>query len=346
MLELKLPFMVDFELTNRCPYKCVFCEADIPNNSMNDEMSTTECFQVFDKLSQAGVLGVFLTGGEPFVRDDLPDIIKYCFSVGLEPTVSTSSFGVSDEMIDLVIGAGLTHLQISIHGYGDVHNSVVKTHGAYDKVLEGLENILKKNIDIEIACIGLKENFESIPQLLSDLVSLGVRKFRILRDMTAHSKEMLDQIPPRKMVIDTMTKITAIAQEHNVDLLPSFCPGLVSDPRTIYAGTHPMALTCPAGKTEFAILPNGDVYPCINFKNNPAMYAGNILKDDLFALWNHPKMKQLRQLTPMDYTGTCGECEKKNVCYSARCVALNLTGDLYGDDLSCYLVREKLGYDV
>ena len=107
-----------------------------------------------------------------------------------------------------------------------------------------------------------------------------------------------------------------------------------------------MALTCPAGKSEFAILPNGDVFPCINLKDNSKMYAGNILKDDIQKIWDHPIMVQLRGLTPADYTGICGKCERKNVCYSARCVAYNLTGDLYGDDVSCYKVREQLGHEV
>ena len=72
------------------------------------------------------------------------------------------------------------------------------------------------------------------------------------------------------------------------------------------------------------------------------MYIGNILESSVTELWNHPKMVMLRKLTPADYTGICGQCERKWTCYSARCIAYNLTGDLYGDDLSCYIVRDEL----
>ncbi len=141
-----------------------------------------------------------------------------------------------------------------------------------------------------------------------------------------------------------MPEIENIAREKSINLLASFCPGLSDSLHPIYEDVHPMALMCPAGKTEFAILPNGDVYPCMNLKDDPAMHVGNILKHEVTELWNHPIMLKLREITPDMYTGECGDCNKKYTCYSARCVANNLTGDLYGDDISCYKIRQELGY--
>jgi len=346
MIELEAPFMVDFEVTNRCPYRCIFCEGNLPNIQGVNELTTTKCFYIFEKLSKAGILGIFLTGGEPFDRPDIFDLIKFCFDVGLEPTISTNGFHLNEATIDRIPKTGLKHIQVSIHGYKDIHDSLVRVCGAYDIVLKNLIKLIESSIDVEIACVGLKENFESIPNLLNDLASIGIKKFRILRYMPAHTKEMLQHIPSIKVIMDTMPKITEIAKKNNITLFSSFCPGLVSDPRLIYESIHPMALTCPAGKSEFAILPNGDVYPCVNLKDNSSMYIGNILKDEVKEIWNHPTMIKLRKLTPKDYTGICGRCKKKYACYSARCIAFNLTGDIYGDDLSCYIVRKKLGFDV
>jgi len=346
MIKLETPFMVDFEVTNRCPYRCFFCEGRIPYIQKVDELPTTTCFHIFEKLSKAGVLAIFLTGGEPFARSDILDLIRLCFDVGLEPTVSTNGFCLDEATINRIPKTGLNHIQVSVHGYEDIHDSIVGVRGAYNIVLKNLKKLVETGIEVEIACIGLKENFESIPNLMNDLASIGIGKFRILRYMPSHTKEMLCHIPSRKVVMDTMPKIAEIAKRNNITLFSSFCPGIVSDPRPIYEGIHPMALTCPAGKTEFAILPNGDVYPCVNLKDNSSMYIGNILKNEVKEIWNHPTMIKLRELTPKDYTGICGRCKKKYACYSARCVAFNLTGDIYGDDLSCYIVREKLGFDV
>lgn len=346
MIELEVPFMVDFEVTNRCPYRCFFCEANLTNIKRVDELSTNECFYIFEKLSKAGVLAIFLTGGEPFNRPDILDLIKFCFTVGLEATISTNGFCLNESIINDITKTGLNHIQISIHGYKNVHDSIVGVQGAYDVVLKNVKKLLETGIDVEIACVGLKENFDSIPYLLNDLSAIGIKKFRILRYMPAHSKEMLLHIPSKTVINDTMPKIVEIANRNCITLFSSFCPGFTSDPRLIYENVHPMALTCPAGKSEFSILPNGDVYPCVNLKDKSTMYIGNILRNGITEIWNHPTMLKLRTLTPKDYTGICGECIKKYACYSARCVAFNLTGDIAGDDLSCYIVREKLGLNT
>jgi radical SAM protein with 4Fe4S-binding SPASM domain len=341
MIELKAPFMVDFEVTNACPYRCPFCEANLGQIDPVPELSTDKCFSVLDAIAEAGVFGVFLTGGEPFVRSDLPTLIKHCFEVGLEPTVSTNGMYLSDKNIEAVMNAGLTYLQVSIHGYGDIHDSLVRVRGAYSYVLHNLEKAIQAKLDVEVACVGLEKNFSTIPALLYDLSSVGVKRFRILRLLASHSAHILSQIPSRQTIMNYMPEIEKVARECGISLTASFCPGLNPGAGVIYQDIHPMAITCSAGKTECAILPNGDVYPCVNLKDSPAMRVGNILQTPLKDLWNHPIMVELRRLTPDDYTGICGKCEMKYACYSARCVAFNLTGSIYGDDLSCYIIREN-----
>lgn len=344
MIKIDSPFMVDFEITNNCPAKCFFCEANLKNTEILPQLSTEECFIILRKLFDAGTFGIFLTGGEPFSRKDLPELIKECFRLGLEPTVSTNGFYLNEKNIKTyILDTGLNHLQVSIHGHGATHDSIVGIDGIYNSILSNLEILVKNGIDIEVACVGLKENFESIPDLILDLASVGVKQFRILRYLTSHSKESLSHIPSKKVVLDLMPQIEKISKENDISLLSSFCPGISGELRRVYEGIHPMALTCPAGKTEFAILPNGDVYPCINLKDDASMYIGNIHYQDVKVLWNHPTMLKFRELTPDMYTGLCGNCNEKYLCYSARCVANNLTGDLYGDDISCYHIREKLG---
>lgn len=346
VIQLEAPIMVDFEITDRCPYRCFFCEGDIPNiDPVPELLSTKECFRIFEKLANAGVFDVFFTGGEPFLRSDLPDLIKYCFDVGLEPCISTNAFHLDEFKLKRIIEAGLDHLQVSIQGPDVIHESIVRRPGSYSMVMKNLEKLVENGVEIEVACVGLKENLEYIPELIRQVAVLGIKKFRILRYVPGHRREMLEHIPPRGVVEDSLPKIMEAVKEYNVELLLSFCPGLTMSPTPIFEGIHPVTFTCPAGKAEFTILPNGDVYPCTFFRYKPEMCVGNILKDDISKLWNHPKMVMLRRLTPEDYIGICGQCERKWTCYSARCVAYNLTGDLHGDDLSCYIVREKLGLE-
>jgi radical SAM protein with 4Fe4S-binding SPASM domain len=344
--ELKAPFIVDFEITQRCQYKCFFCEADIPNIKPAPELKTDEILRILEKLSEAEVLNVFFTGGEPLLRTDLPDLIKYCSNLGLDPCVSTSAFPLDESRLQQLINAGLDNVQVSIHGPKGVHDAVVGKRRAYPIVFANLKELVKAGVRVEIACVGLKENLEYIPALIKEVAPLGVQFFRILRYVPGHRKEMLEHIPPKALVERCIPEIREVAKECGIDTALGFCPGIEGATTYLVRGIHPVAFVCPAGKTSFAIMPNGDVYPCVFFKNNPEMCCGNILENSVTEVWNHSMMAMFRRLTPEDYTGICGDCERKWVCYSARCVAYNLTNDVYGDDLSCYLVREKLGLEV
>ena len=344
--ELKAPFIVDFEITQRCPYRCFFCEADVPNIKPASELSTDEILRILEKLSKEEVPNVFFTGGEPLLRSDLPDLIRYSSNLGLDPCISTTAFNLDEYKLKQLIDAGLDSMQVSIHGPKGIHEAVVGGDGSYEIVMNNLKMVVEAGVRVEIACVGLRENIEHIPTLIRELAPLGVPFFRVLRYVPGHRKEMLEHIPPRRLVEKCIPEINRAAKEHGIDIALGFCPGTEGSTTHLVKGIHPVAFACPAGKTSFAIMPNGDVYPCIFFKNRPEMLCGNILRDSVSEVWNNPRMVMFRRLTPGDYTGICGRCERKWLCYSARCVAYNLTNDLYGDDLSCYIAREKLGLEV
>lgn len=344
--QLKAPFMADFEITQRCPYRCVFCEADIPNIRPASELRTDDVYRILQKLAEAEVPNVFFTGGEPILRSDLPDLVRHCSRLGLDPCVSTTNFSVDESNLRQLIDAGLDSMQVSIHGPRAIHEAVVGQNGSYAEVMARLKMLVEAKVRVEIACVGLKENIEYIPSLIRELAVFRVPFFRLLRYVPGHRKEMLEHIPPRKLVEKCIPEIVKVAKESDIDIALGFCPGIDGPATRLVKGIHPVAFTCPAGKTNFAIMPNGDVYPCVFFKNRPEMFCGNILRNSVAEIWNSPRMVMFRGLTPEDYTGICGHCEKKWLCYSARCVAYNLDNDLYGDDLSCYIVREKLGLEV
>lgn len=160
VLELSAPLMVDFEITNRCSYKCFFCEGDTPNITDHTELSTADCYKIFDKLSVAGVLSVFLTGGDPLMREDLPDLISYCIIVGLEPCVSTNLLNFDETKLDKLLKAGLDRLQVSIQGPKIIHEKIVGNPNTYSLVMKNLAILKGSGIKIEVVCVGLKREFK------------------------------------------------------------------------------------------------------------------------------------------------------------------------------------------
>jgi len=342
LFNLKSPICVNLEITSKCPYNCIFCEADIPHwkNRMRD-LPKRKIFRIIDILASKDVFSIFLTGGEPLARHDFAEIYEYCLKHDIYPFTSTNGYLLNDNLINKLLRVGLREIQVSIHGLKTSHELVCGLKGSFERVIRNLKKLEKSGIEVEIACVGLKENYRDIPSLIRLLASFdNIKLFRVLRYVPSHYEEMLKHIPPRPLVAKYLPLIKEAANEAGLDIIIGVCPGVGNIMNKTFPFIHPVVHTCPAGKFEMTILPNGDVFPCISFKNRPEAKAGNILHDDFNTIWNHDFMVKLRKLTPDMYTGMCGKCNYKWMCYSCRGVAYNLGGDLYGEDISCYIVSE------
>ncbi|MBN1981624.1 MAG: radical SAM protein, partial [Chitinivibrionales bacterium] len=71
------PTTAILEITKRCNASCDYCY--IKDNDSKD-LSTAEIKRIIDKLADAGILFLIFTGGDPFIRDDIIDILEYAVS--------------------------------------------------------------------------------------------------------------------------------------------------------------------------------------------------------------------------------------------------------------------------
>jgi MoaA/NifB/PqqE/SkfB family radical SAM enzyme len=140
-------------------------------------LSTEECFCILKKLADAEVFSIFFTGGEPFLRDDLPELVEYCFNVGLEARISTNAHALNENKIKRIVKTGIDHLQVSLHGPSFIHESIVGRKGSYTVVMRNLRLLIESGIRVEIACVGLKENIAHIPTLIREIAPLVLNVF-------------------------------------------------------------------------------------------------------------------------------------------------------------------------
>lgn len=81
------PRIASVKVTDKCNLNCLHCDA---NKVCGQDMTTDEIFSVFSNLKTAGIQTVDLTGGEPTLRKDLPQIIAYSSKLGLKTTLNTN----------------------------------------------------------------------------------------------------------------------------------------------------------------------------------------------------------------------------------------------------------------
>ncbi len=234
--------------------------------------------------------------------------------------------------------AGLEEIQVSIHGTRGVHDKLVRLPGAFERTVVGLRNLVEAGLRVSVASVGMKSNFGCLPELARLTAEAGAKYFRLLRLMP-HSPELLAEIIPSGDMISLCSELLQIqgtATDFTVRIHSS--PGL-DDERYWSASehqlVHPLCHTCSAGKVTMGILSNGDCVPCVELKGQQ-FHCGNILQGTLEDIWNAPAMQDFRGVKPEKFGGRCGACEAKWTCYSARCVAFHLDGDVLADDRTCY----------
>ncbi len=338
--RLPYPAIVEFELNSSCTRRCEFCAlTSIVENyySAYEPMEAIKIFNILEKLAEGGVETVFLTGGEPTLRKDLPEIVKETYRLDLLPLLSTNGENIDEIYAKRLKGSGLDKIQFSIEGPEKIHDEITRSFGGFKKSIKAAEILNRKGIKVIVSAVATKYNLPYIPELIDQIKNFTFG-FRIIRLMT-FSQHLLDLRPPPKYMtyyIETIKRCKEFGLKFiGGTVIPGLTiirkPTLRHDPDEENVDT-----LCKAGKYMMTIAPDGSVSPCQIFKKD--FVAGNILKQNVEEIWNGEVMRKFGELNPDKYKDQCGKCKDKWKCYSCRAIAYNLTGDIYGDDISCYRI--------
>src|SRR3989338_2550985 len=97
--EKHFPLRMMFELTYRCNFKCGHCYVP-PSYRRKGELKTKEVFSILDELKEVGCFYLGFTGGEPFIRKDIIDILWYAKRKGFEVIIYTNGSLIDENLAD------------------------------------------------------------------------------------------------------------------------------------------------------------------------------------------------------------------------------------------------------
>ncbi len=153
------PLLVGFSITDKCPYRCAYCL--FANRGLRD-LTLDEIKRSIDALHALGMMAVQFTGGEPFMRDDMNDIIMYAKSKGLVLMLSTSGFNI-DKHISIL--GHVDSIQISLDGTEEVHDAL-RGKGSYATALKSAKIIRASGGTFFFRAVLTKKNVHCIEHLL------------------------------------------------------------------------------------------------------------------------------------------------------------------------------------
>jgi len=165
---------VRVSVTDKCNFRCTYC---MPAEGLEwlpkqEVLSFEEIERLVRVLARMGVREVRLTGGEPLVRRDLPELVHLLAGVpGVDDLSLTTNGVLLDRLAGPLVAAGLKRINVSLDSLSHVRFAELTRRDALDQVLRGLEEAERypELRPIKVNCVALKGFTEEEVPALAEL---------------------------------------------------------------------------------------------------------------------------------------------------------------------------------
>jgi len=264
------PLYVHYGITHRCNLHCRMCNIyeDVDEDG---ELSLSQIEKVFDILKRLGVIYVSIGGGEPFLRDDLPAVIKLLREKGFMVRLLTNGTLVDKELINDLASAGLREISISLDTLESRKFAYIcNCQDAWGKVMQSIElfsSILPKRqrlllINTVVSPLNIKE----LPQLCR----FAERKDYYISfvPIEADGNSEFSFVKEDYKCIDESYNYLIEMKKKGKSYI--FNSSLFLEKSRQYLKTEKRNWQCDAGKLYLSINPQGEVSICHKFNPETA----------------------------------------------------------------------------
>ncbi|WP_424211900.1 TIGR04053 family radical SAM/SPASM domain-containing protein [Streptomyces sp. BI20] len=357
------PFIVIWEATRACPLACLHCRAEAQTARDPQELDGADARRVMDQIAAFGKPSPLfvITGGDPFQRADLTELVRYGTELGLRVAVSPSGTPtLTRENLEAVRDAGAVALSLSLDGPDAArHDAFRGVPGVFDWTLDGWRAARALGLKVQINTTVTRH---SLPDL-ADIAALVRREGAMLWSgfllVPTGRGEALDALGAEEIedVLHFLydcgaviaTKTTEGHHFRRVTLQRTILDARGERPRLgpVYERLRERAaelglfegegravrrppMDVSSGRGFVFISHTGEVHPsgflpisAGNVKNHPLtdIYRGSAL----FTTLRQPELLR----------GKCGACEFKTVCGGSRSRAYGATKDMLAADPYC-----------
>ena len=305
--ELSAPIRMDLALTFRCQNGCLHCYTGGPHST--EEMGTESWKRVLDRMKALGIFIGTFTGGEPTLREDLPELIAYAQNIGIVTGLITNGRRLEDkEFVVTLEKSGLDFVQVTLESKDPkIHDQMTGSDGSWKETVAGIRNLVPTTIYTTTNTTLTKLNAGSFLETLDFIHNMGIKAFGcngLIHSGRGQSFAEDNALEPNELK-SLLSKIQEKALHLGINFL-WYTP-------TRYCELNPVNLglgvkSCTASGMNMCIGPSGDVFPCQSYFQS----LGKFLETDWDAIWNHPLSRQLRTRAykPED----CEECPELSIC--------------------------------
>jgi radical SAM protein len=338
------PAIVFYETTQACDLVCLHCRASAQCQPHPQELSPRDALRLVDQLldfPQPPLL--VLTGGDPFKRPDLFDVVEHAARSGIEVSLTPSATPlVTPAAIRRLARAGVSRIAVSVDGAdAATHDRHRGVPGAFQRALEILSEARSAGISTQVNTTLMPTNFGQIEAMADRWAALDITLWSVFflvpvgraavgPRLTAEQYEqafarLSQEATRRRFLIKTTEAL------HYRRYLLQHRPQSVArsaDPEGLPARYPPMGLN--DGKGVMFVSHTGLIHPSGFLPIVCGVFPLISLRD---VYQKSPIFCGLRDADRLE--GKCGRCEFRRICGGSRARAYALTGNPYAEEPDC-----------
>lgn len=271
-------------VTYRCNARCSMCNRYKAPSKPEEELS----IETIKKLPKMYFTNI--TGGEPFIRKDLKDIVRELYKLSDRIVISTNGF-FTDRIVDLCKEFPNVGIRISIEGLEKTNNEIRGLADGYNKGYSTLKRLREMGMnDVGFGMTVQDRNAPDLVPLYDISNELGLEFATASLHNSFYFVEAKNLIKDRPMVAKNFESLINKLLKSNSPkkwFRAYFNHGLIN-----YIYSQPRLLPCDMSFDTFFIDPYGDVMPCNGTKDKEVM--GNLNNQSWDDLWNSKEAESVR----------------------------------------------------
>lgn len=298
---LAKPKFIILDITHRCNIKCNICE--IRKDKPINEFTSNEVKNLISQAIDWGIEEFVLSGGEPFVRDDIFEILDFVKEKDYHIGILTNGILLDKEFINRLfpyLVRNTLSLSISLDALTpEIHDDIRGCKGCFEKTSNGLKLLSKfknqyPNINFNTISIILNENLKELLPLANFLKSLNVnsiqfqpllannlvieeRSDRIKYWIPKENLPLLDEVIDRLVEFKRKNYRLVQNSENNLNLVKKYFRELLTNGE----------IRCLYGTKTMLVANNGNITTCFDC-------YGNVRKENLQKIFASKEAEQAR----------------------------------------------------
>ncbi len=318
--EKYVPLVVSWNVTLRCNLKCSHCYINAGEKQFRDEMGTDAAKMLMHQIAEVSRPLLILSGGEPLLREDIFEIIRYGADRGLNIGMGSNGMLIDDDVARKLKDAGMSTVAISLDSsIPERHDEFRGVKGCWEHAVNAIGSLKRNGIQVQVNATVTRQNYNEVDDIMSLAEDLGVENFHLFFLVPTGRGTNVEDITPR-MYEDMITSTLAQTTKHKLNVKPSCAPQFMRVAKEQGVDMSRWVRGCMAGLYYCRIYPSGEVTPCPYLPIN----LGNIRERSFRDIWfNSEVFKALRDFDQLK--GKCGKCEYQDICGGCRARAYGVS---------------------